>query len=183
MNIVYIVKNTLNGHYKIGSTNNAKHRWCCYLSELNRNQHTCKHLQSSFNKYGSEVFEFIVVAEYESREAAYQAEQQMLDKHFGKPYCYNENPKATQPPSRRGIKLSEVTKSKMRAAHTNIKRPDNIFRNKEKFSKYYSFMSPSGEIFQGKNLNEFCKKHSLHQSCMYFVSIGKRKSHKNWISW
>lgn len=47
-------------------------------------------------------------------------------------------------------------------------------------SKYFRVVSPTGEVFEGKNLNEFCKTHSLTQANLSAVCRGQAKHHKGW---
>lgn len=50
----------------------------------------------------------------------------------------------------------------------------------EKLSKSFKVKSPAGEVFEGSNLNEFCKLHGLTQTAMSAVCLGKRMQHKGW---
>jgi hypothetical protein len=46
--------------------------------------------------------------------------------------------------------------------------------------KIWKFKNETGEIFETKNLQEFCKEHNLTRSSIYEVISGKRKSHKGY---
>lgn len=46
--------------------------------------------------------------------------------------------------------------------------------------KNWKFQNEKGEIFETKNLQEFCKEHNLTRSSIYEVISGKRKSHKGY---
>lgn len=46
--------------------------------------------------------------------------------------------------------------------------------------KSHSFRSPSGDIVNFVNLNEFCEINNLDRVCMSRVKSGQRKSHKGW---
>ena len=46
--------------------------------------------------------------------------------------------------------------------------------------KIWKFKNATGEIFETKNLQEFCKEHNLTRSSIYEVISGKRKSHKGY---
>ena len=48
------------------------------------------------------------------------------------------------------------------------------------FAKEFKFISPEGMIHEGKNLCEFCRKHTLTQSNMHCVLKGIYKQHKGW---
>lgn len=58
---VYFIRNKLNGHIYVGQTiREPKHRWLCHQYDLKRNDHCNTHLQSAWNKYGEDSFEFLV---------------------------------------------------------------------------------------------------------------------------
>ena len=61
MSGVYQIKNKVNGKRYIGSAVNIADRWSHHRSELKMNVHINKHLQSSWNKYGEDSFEFLVL--------------------------------------------------------------------------------------------------------------------------
>lgn len=48
-------------------------------------------------------------------------------------------------------------------------------------AKPFKVQSPSGVIFEGTNLNEFCRSNDLSPGCMSLVKQGKQNSHKGWI--
>ena len=75
---IYKIVNRTNGKYYVGSSNNIKRRWINHKYMLNKNYHDNKHLQSSWNKYGSGNFEFIIV-EYVSENDLIDVEQKYLD--------------------------------------------------------------------------------------------------------
>lgn len=85
---------------------------------------------------------------------------------------------------RYGIIVSEETKNKMSKAHYGKK---NHFYGKHhtketilKKSKSYELMSPTGELFEGKNISNFCREHNLSVSHISQVLNGKRNHHKGW---
>ena len=60
---VYKIVNKINGKYYVGSSNDIKCRWSGHKNKLNNNVHENSHLQRSWNKYGSNNFDFIIVEE------------------------------------------------------------------------------------------------------------------------
>lgn len=56
----------------------------------------------------------------------------------------------------------------------------SIASQSDKISKWYRMVSPTGEVFEGKNLKEFCKERGLTVSLVYLVFGGKAKHHKGW---
>ena len=53
-------------------------------------------------------------------------------------------------------------------------------KNKILFAKSYAFLSPTGQLFEGTNISQFCREHNLLNSMMGSVLNGKRKHHKGW---
>lgn len=51
---------------------------------------------------------------------------------------------------------------------------------KENFCIEYSFISPNGEIYQGKNVNKFAKEHNLDSGSLREVLYGKHNHHLGW---
>ena len=58
---IYSITNTSNGKIYIGSSVDIEHRWRTHKSLLKNNIHCNRHLQSAWNKYGSESFIFEIV--------------------------------------------------------------------------------------------------------------------------
>ena len=59
---VYCIRNTTNGKLYVGSAAvSFKARWNSHRNALRRGEHAAKHLQSSWNKYGEDKFEFLVL--------------------------------------------------------------------------------------------------------------------------
>ena len=58
---IYIIKNTVNGKVYIGSSTNVVRRRQTHFAQLRKNKHHNPHLQSAFNKYGKDSFEYAVL--------------------------------------------------------------------------------------------------------------------------
>lgn len=56
----------------------------------------------------------------------------------------------------------------------------HIAAQADKLSKNFRIVSPSGEIFTGRNLTEFCQVHGIHKGNMSSVCAGKSKQCKGW---
>lgn len=50
----------------------------------------------------------------------------------------------------------------------------------DSMGNYYEIKSPSGEIFNIKNLNEFCRNNNLNRGHMASVGRGEATQHKGW---
>jgi len=106
---VYKITNKINGHCYIGSAVNIKKRWENHKSGLNKNKRHSRHLQSAWNKYGADAFEFSII-ELCFPLALIFREQHYIDTL--KPE-YNISPTAG---SRLGSKSSDETRAKVSAA-------------------------------------------------------------------
>jgi len=62
---IYLIRNKATKKNYIGSSNNIKKRWRVHRSLLKNNKHHSKPLQNSYNKYGKNAFEFIILKEVE----------------------------------------------------------------------------------------------------------------------
>lgn len=58
---IYKIVNKCNNKYYVGRTNDFDKRWKKHKSDLNKNRHPNDMLQHSWNKYGENNFEFIIV--------------------------------------------------------------------------------------------------------------------------
>lgn len=111
---VYVIRNIENGKMYIGSTSNSfRKRWETHRKRLRENKHHSAHLQSSYNKYGKDCFEFQIIEvtspdKARERESYYISLYNTLNPEFG----YNTavvNIDGT-------TSVSEVTKAKLSTA-------------------------------------------------------------------
>lgn len=58
---IYKILNKVNGRFYIGSSDFIRRRWSDHINRLNKNNHSNKHLQSAWNLYGKEAFEFSII--------------------------------------------------------------------------------------------------------------------------
>lgn len=65
---IYKIENKVNGKVYIGQSVNIEKRWNAHRCELLRNAHYNEHLQRSWNKYGEDKFDFILIEECEETE-------------------------------------------------------------------------------------------------------------------
>jgi len=75
---IYQIKNTFNGKIYIGSSKNMNTRLRGHIVKLRNDQHCNSHLQSAFNKYGEDVFDYSVI-EFCSEEMLIEREQFYVD--------------------------------------------------------------------------------------------------------
>jgi group I intron endonuclease len=182
---IYIIRNIINGKKYIGSSINIKGRWYTHKGQLCKNIHSNSHLQSAFNKYRKENFEFMVLEECPEnmliiREQAWMDIYKTQDRNFG--YNISNADSSTN----RGRKATDATKLKMsivrkgRSATWNIGRkpsPETIEKmsnsqtgrkhspeTKEKMSKWQIGKKHSPETIEkmrARALNRKCNPHDL----------------------
>ena len=112
---VYAIRNTVNTKLYIGSgAVSIEQRFAQHRSNLRLNQHYNNHLQQAWNKYGEEVFEFIIVEEC-TPEDCLVLEQYYIDYYdtCDSKCGYNLAPVAG---STLGFKFSEEAKGKISRA-------------------------------------------------------------------
>jgi len=82
---IYKIKNLVNNKIYIGSSINIGKRWRDHKWYLKENKHHNSHLQSSYNKYGLENFEFIIELECDLNNLLIE------EKRLIKEYCASDN--------------------------------------------------------------------------------------------
>jgi group I intron endonuclease len=98
-NIQYIYKivNKKNGKFYVGRTNELKTRWNSHMEMLRNNRHHSIYLQNAWNKYGSDIFEFLIVEVFDTKDdeidlaLAKQAEQEIIDTYKPNIGLYNRS--------------------------------------------------------------------------------------------
>ena len=86
---IYRIRNKLNGKYYVGSSKDIKRRLAEHRWLLESGNDSCI-LQSAWDKYGKENFEFEIIEEiHGSREDLFREEQMYLDEGFANGILYN----------------------------------------------------------------------------------------------
>lgn len=110
---VYAIRNTVNDKHYIGSASvSLKTRWYAHKKMLRDRKHFNRHLQSAWDKYGEESFEFLVLLRIQPNRCL-EIEQYYIDYHWCMKSCYNLSPTAG---SQLGIKRSDETRARMSEA-------------------------------------------------------------------
>lgn len=109
---IYAMKNIVNGKMYVGSAIDLGDRRKVHFGKLSRKQHANPHLQSAFNQYGKQSFEFIVLEFVEDKSRLIEREQFWMDCHecCNPDKGYNIRQKAE---SNLGLKASEETRRKL----------------------------------------------------------------------
>ena len=76
---IYCIENLANNKKYIGQSNDIEKRWYQHKNDLYHNQHHNKHLQSAWNKYGEDFFNFYVLENCET-ELLDEKEMYWIDK-------------------------------------------------------------------------------------------------------
>lgn len=109
--VIYKIQNNVTGKYYVGSAVNWINRKKNHKYNLRYNKHINPHLQNSWNKYGEDNFEFIVLEEVEDPKRLITREQAYLDLNTdGYNICKTAG-------STLGRIHKESTKEKIGAAH------------------------------------------------------------------
>ena len=123
---IYSIWNLVSEKMYIGSALSFRRRWALHKSELRGGVHHNKHLQQSWDKYGSEAFEFHILEFVDSPENLLLREQVWLD--FFKPQ-YNICRVAG---NTIGVIRSPETRRRM--SESNKKRPPFTAERREKIA-------------------------------------------------
>lgn len=89
---IYSIKNKKNGKIYIGQSVNITPRWWDHKKLLRKEKHPNDHLQSAWNMYGEESFEFIIIEECD--ESQLDEKEKFWILHFNsndKKYGYNNS--------------------------------------------------------------------------------------------
>lgn len=142
---IYCIINKVNGKCYIGSAINISRRLIAHRYNLNKNIHDNIYLQSSWNKYKKENFEFIVL-EYVEKEKLIEKEQEYLDLF----YSYDR---------RHGYNIRLKAKSQIGFKHS-IKFKERVSL-RMKGNGYALGRKHSNEFKQNMSIREKGNKHAL----------------------
>ncbi len=183
----------------VGSAMNLRHRLLRHRMMLRAGNHNNQYLQNTYNKLGEQAFhiEFLEFCEVEvllDREQFWMAITNSMHDKEG----FNLAPIAG---TRRGVKMTDIQKKRIsdavrkavatkpecwkRGGYARRGRPlsaEHIAKTVAGCSKPFRLISPSGEIFSGKNRALFCRCHGLHKGAISRVILGSLKSYKGWKS-
>lgn len=173
---IYTIRNLINNKIYIGSSVNIYSRWHHHKKTLNNKNHHSQHLQSAWNKYGKENFEFKIIEVVDRsigdfKQIIIDREQFYLDKF--KPFDiengYNICKSAGSP---LGYKHTENAKAKMKLNHHRKKGKEHPNYGRKLTDEHKQKISSNltGE------LNPFYKKTHSYETKSHFSNIRKGKN-------
>jgi len=142
MGFVYSILNKSNGKIYVGLTKQGKHRFTQHKYHLKRNTHPNQHLQSSWNKYGEDSFEFNVLEPcgddklggnenwwIEYFDSTNPKKGYNLKEGGDNGFKFTEESKKRMSLAQKGKTHSELTKQKMSESHKGVKLSEEHRKN------------------------------------------------------
>jgi GIY-YIG catalytic domain len=170
---VYQIRCKTNGKIYLGSAVNLRARWDLHRRSLIINQHFNPHLQSAWNLYGAENFEFSILQYVEGTQLL--ATEQIWIERTGcinRDTGFNINWHATS--AGEGLGLS----------WGGFRDPDDNPVKRLPALVHKGFIAPGGAVVRITNLAAFCRASGLCLVHMYQLKSGKRPRHtgRTWKS-
>jgi len=99
MSAIYRILNVANDHFYIGSSVNVRRRRWEHWDSLRKGVHHCEALQTAWDEFGEDAFEFEIVEEVVGDTQLLHIEETYLMKYAGSSKCYNTAMSAHQSPA------------------------------------------------------------------------------------
>lgn len=181
---IYKIVNKTNNKLYVGSAVNMKHRFAVHKNLLNNNKHYNKHLQLSWNKYGSDNFVFEMIIECKKEELKEYEEFNIKkynsnDRLFG----YNKRLNCT---TNLGIKASDETREKLRISHLGNKHTQETKYkiSKSQFKAVYQIDMDMNIINEYESIKEAADKTGLCAKSISMCTTKVNKTHpRNKYHW
>lgn len=132
---IYAIVNKVNGKRYIGSSKDIEVRWKKHINQLNRGIHGNSHLQSSWDKYGKDSFDFVVLEQCDKLDLLI-FEQKYLDlrpeyniSFIAGKVEFTDEVKNKISVANKGHVMSDEAKSRMSASHKGRKFTEEHKRN------------------------------------------------------
>lgn len=114
MAVIYRILNVVTDHIYIGSARNPKKRKWEHWNDLKKGTHHCAALQTAWNEYGPDAFEFEILEEVLDEGSLLSIEDTYLFRHAGQPNCYNTALSSVQPPSVQPSTIQKIRETSLR---------------------------------------------------------------------
>lgn len=165
---IYKATNTINGKCYIGFDSDWPNRKAVHKCNSKKDKNKKYHFYRAINKYGWENFQWEII--YQSKDKKHTLTK--IEPYFIKFYnSYNEGYNMTF--GGEGVFVQSVS------LETRKKQSLAKIGHKMRI-KFWSFLSPNGEVVEFYDLKNFCKEKELNQSNMTAVAYGRRPHHKGW---
>lgn len=129
---IYRILNTENNKCYVGSTwKSFQSRLTQHLSKLNCKKHHCHHLQSAWDKYGEDIFQFEILEVIDNKDILLDREKYFIEKFDSYLNGYNENPDPNFSPM-----YNENSKIKSSETHKKIWENLRNSMTEEEFEQY-----------------------------------------------
>ena len=129
---IYRILNTKNNKCYVGSTwKSFQSRLTQHLSKLNCKKHHCHHLQSAWDKYGEDIFQFEILEVIDNKDILLDREKYFIEKFDSYLNGYNENPDPNFSPM-----YNENSKIKSSETHKKIWEDLRNSMTEEEFEQY-----------------------------------------------
>lgn len=179
---IYCLLNNITKEFYIGSVSSKgyfRRRWQKHMIDLLHNKHCNQHLQNSFNKYGKNNFQFLILEILEDDELILEREQYYIDNTNCLTVGYNKYPLAIS------INKDYIASKEARAKISNKllgrKRPQWLC---EKLGKIVQQYSKEGELIaEYVSVMEASRVLNIHNSNIKNAIKGRKgmKSYKGFI--
>lgn len=186
---IYFIKNQITKKLYIGSTSSLLRRYKEHFNTLRRKQHHSAHLQASFNKYGSDVFEFgvIEIVDEDSLISQEQYWMDLLKPEYNMSLTATRNPMTEETRTRISKTSKGVPKTPEQAARCRTLRCGTKLTEEhkealfKKTSKAYVLVSPKNEVHHiNYRMPLFAKQFGLDPSAIIACCRGKHTHTKGW---
>lgn len=172
---IYKITNKRNGKFYIGSSKQIERRWWEHQNDLNKNNHSNHKLQTAWNHYGSNEFDFTIIEDVEESQLLIR-EQFYLDAFKPHLVGYNISDKVsggdnfTNNPNKEDIRkrLSEMNIEYKNPMFGKTHKPESIVKQKKASVGRYTlewFKNKYGEeggLTMYNQRNEFLKQRDIN---------------------
>ena len=192
---IYKITAVHSGEFYIGSSSNICARWNRHVCDFRKNEHSNKHLQNIWNKYGEGCFVFDLV-EYVEKDVLVSAEQKYIDElkpalnirtiaELNLGLKHSDEAKAKMAMAKIGKKASAETRAKLSAIRTGkpIKKQseESKLANAKRQAKF-----TDEEIRQikwlawlGLSTKEIAKKFDVVHTTIYKIITNKKRAYSH----